>query len=92
MLKQVSAVRGMTVQLFYPYEQGEESLALDPSERRAALGKVIQLKRRGYPIFNSYSRLKAMTDNKWKCHDDVLINVDPDGEITTGCYAKSRLD
>jgi MoaA/NifB/PqqE/SkfB family radical SAM enzyme len=90
MLKQVPAVRGMTVQLFYPYGQGEDPMALSSSERRAALEKVIELKRRGYPIFNSQSRLRAMIDNKWVCHDDVLINVDPNGEITTGCYAKGR--
>jgi len=31
-----------------------------------------------------------MADNRWRCHDDILINVDPDGAITTGCYVKSR--
>ena len=89
-LKEVPAVRGITVQLFYPYGQGEEPLALSSSERRAALEKAVQLKRLGYPVLNSESRLKAMIDNKWRCRDYILINVDPSGEITTGCYAKSR--
>ena len=31
-----------------------------------------------------------MIDNRWFCHDDILINVDPDGTITKGCYVKSR--
>jgi hypothetical protein len=31
-----------------------------------------------------------MVDNSWRCHDDILINVDPDGTITKGCYVKSR--
>ncbi len=89
-LREVPAVRGMTVQLFYPYGQGEEPLALSKPERRAALEKVIELKKQGYPVFNSTNRLRAMIENRWKCRDDILINVDPDGIITTGCYVKNR--
>lgn len=83
-------IRGMTVQLFYPYGQGEAPLALAPRERRLALESVIELKRKGYPILNSAGRLRAMIDNAWTCHDDLLVNVDPDGTITRGCYVKGR--
>lgn len=31
-----------------------------------------------------------MVERRWICRDDVLINVDPDGTITRGCYVKSR--
>ena len=83
-------LRGMTVQFFYPYHQGEDDLSLSPDERRAAVEKLLQLKKSGLPILNSVGRLKAMIDNQWSCHDDILINVDPDGTITKGCYVKSR--
>jgi len=83
-------VQGMTVQFFYPYHQGEDDLALSPEERRAAVNKLLELKKRGFPVLNSSSRLRAMIHNKWRCHDDILINVDPDGTITKGCYVKSR--
>lgn len=83
-------VRGMTVQFFYPYQQGEDDLTLSPDERCAAIEKIIELKKRGLPILNSSGRLRAMIDNRWRCHDDILINVDPDGVITKGCYVKSR--
>jgi len=89
-LRELPAVKGVTVQIFYPYAQGEEPLGLSPQERRAALESAMELKRRGYPILNSRSRLKAMIENRWTCHDDVLVNVDPDGTITSGCYVKSR--
>ena len=85
-----SRLQGMTVQFFYPYNQGEDDLALSPEERRAAVEKLLQLKKSGLPILNSADRLKAMLDNQWSCHDDILINVDPDGTITKGCYVKSR--
>lgn len=90
MIVSLSTVRGITLQLFYPYGQGEEPLLLSLAERTAALEKAIELKKAGYPIFNSQRQLHAMIENKWKCHDDILINVDPNGQITQGCYAKSR--
>lgn len=88
-LKDVPSVKGLTVQLFYPYGQGEFSLALSPVERKMALENVIRLKK-SYPIVNSTRGLKAMIRNNWNCHDDVLINVDPDGKLTQGCYVKNR--
>lgn len=88
-LKDVPAVRGLTVQLFYPYDQGESPLALSPNERRMAIENVIRLKK-SYPIINSRGCLEAMIMNDWRCHDDVLINVDPDRTLTQGCYVKSR--
>jgi len=88
-LKHIPAVKGFSVQLFYPYDQGESSLALSPYERKSALESVIRLKK-SYPIINSERCLKNMIGNNWHCHDDVLINVDPDGKLTQGCYVKSR--
>ncbi len=89
-LQPVQAVKGVTVQLFYPYGQGEEPLALIGNERREAIENVLRLKGRGYPIINSRAILKSMIENTWHCRDDILVNVDPDGTITTGCYVKSR--
>jgi MoaA/NifB/PqqE/SkfB family radical SAM enzyme len=89
LLAEVPAVRGVTVQLFYPYGQGEAPLALLPEERRAALENAIRLKDK-YPILNSTSSLRKMIDNNWSCHDEILINVDPDGRVVRGCYVKSR--
>jgi hypothetical protein len=89
-VKALPAVKGMTFQFFYPYHQGEDDLALSPDERRKAIGTLLRLKSQGFPIMNSAGRLRAMVDNRWRCHDDILINVDPDGSITKGCYVKSR--
>ena len=83
------AVKGMSVQLFYPYGQGETPLGLSAEERRMALEQVIRIKH-SYPIINSERCLRAMVRNDWRCHDDLLINVDPDGTVTQGCYVKGR--
>jgi len=55
-----------------------------------AIQNVIKLKKRGYPIVNSKQSLEKMISNGWKCHDGLLVNVDPDGSITRGCYVRSR--
>jgi Fe-coproporphyrin III synthase len=89
-LKEIPAVGGMTVSLFYPYGQGEAPLALSAGERRTVLEEVIEMKKQGFPILNSAGCLRAMIGNDWRCHDDILINVDPDGTITQGCYVRSR--
>ncbi|GEM_PF-56745 len=89
-VREMPTIKGMTVQFFYPYRQGEEDLSLSREERRAAVKKLLELKKAGYPVLNSSRRLKAMIQNDWRCHDDILINVDPDGTITQGCYVKSR--
>jgi MoaA/NifB/PqqE/SkfB family radical SAM enzyme len=89
-IREVPTVKGVTIQLFYPYDQGEDRLGLAPSARSRVLQEALQLKKKGYPIMNSAGTLKAMAGNRWVCREDVLINVDPDGTITEGCYAKSR--
>jgi MoaA/NifB/PqqE/SkfB family radical SAM enzyme len=91
-VRDTPTIRGMTVQFFYPYNRGEEDLALSPEERRAAIEQLLELKKRGFPVLNSAGRLRAMMDNRWRCHDDILINVDPDGTITRGCYVKNRAE
>jgi MoaA/NifB/PqqE/SkfB family radical SAM enzyme len=89
-VQEMPTLKGMTFQFFYPYHQGEDDLSLSLEERRAAINKLLELKKSGLPILNSAGKLRAMVDNRWTCHDDILINVDPDGTITKGCYVKNR--
>lgn len=84
------AVRGMTFQFFYPYNRGEDDLSLSLRQRREAVDKLLELKKKGFPVMNSPGRLRAMVLNDWRCHDDLLINIDPDGTVTRGCYVKNR--
>lgn len=89
-LAEIPAFRGLTVQLFYPYQDGETDLALRGDRRREAIESVLSLKRAGRPILNSESRLRSMIHNDWTCREWLLMNVDPNGAITQGCYVKSR--
>ncbi len=91
-LNEIKSIKGITLQLVYPYNQGEKDLSLSREERRAVIEKAIRLKKEGIPVLNSTSRLKAMIDNTWTCHDGILTNIDPDASITSGCYVKNRGD
>lgn len=86
----IPTVKGITLQLFYPYGQGEESLALTGEERKLVLDNVLALKKKGYPILNSAWALNAMIDNSWPCREKLLANVSPDGRVVLGCYVKDR--
>ncbi|MCX7769994.1 MAG: DUF3463 domain-containing protein [Proteobacteria bacterium] len=84
-------VKGITIQFHYPYGiKEDDELFIPLHERPAIIDKLINLKKQGYPISDSYSTLNAMKDNSWICHDWMLINANPDGTITQGCYLKSR--
>jgi MoaA/NifB/PqqE/SkfB family radical SAM enzyme len=89
-LSAIPAIKGITVQLFYPYHQGEQPLSLTKEERCDALRQILSLKSSGYPVMNSSWSLKAMMGNTWPCRADLLANVNPDGAVSTGCYVKSR--
>lgn len=83
-------VKGITVQFHYPYEEGEKDLSLTPEQRTGVLETLIQLKKRGLPVSNSYACLNALKNNTWKCHPWMIASVEPDGTITHGCYVQNR--
>lgn len=82
-------VKGITIQFHYPYER-EDGLCLSFPERQEVLNQLIQLKKEGLPISDSFECLNALKDNRWKCEDWMLANVEPDGRINLGCYVKNR--
>ena len=82
-------VYGITVQFSYPYGDAED-LTVTPEARWQVLDELIALKRQGYPLLDSYSVLRRLRDNSWRCHDWLLVNIEPDGQIHQGCYLKQR--
>ncbi|MGQ9585479.1 MAG: radical SAM protein [Anaerolineae bacterium] len=82
-------VGGITFQFHYPYPESED-LYLPLEERGPVLEALIRLKRDGYPILDSYATLEALKDNSWRCHDWLIANAEPGGEVHLGCYLKGR--
>ncbi len=84
-------VYGITVQFFYPYPE-VENLSLNPFQRKQVLDELIELKKEGYRLLDSYACLKRMSGNSWKCRDFLVASVEPDGQVNYGCYLKNRVD
>jgi MoaA/NifB/PqqE/SkfB family radical SAM enzyme len=85
-------VKGITVQFHYPYQEIDQKLTLGFDERRQVLDSLIDLKRQGLPLANSYACLRALKDNRWTCRPWMIASVDPNGRLTHGCYVKNRGD
>lgn len=85
-----SFFKGITIQFFFPYDESDKSLMLSWEERKKVLLELIELKKAGFPIADSYTALDALIDNKWSCKPWMLANADPDGQINHGCYLLNR--
>ena len=83
-------VKGITIQFHYPYKDGEKDFSLAPENRLTVLDNLIRLKKDGLPVANSYTCLRALKNNMWKCHPWMIASVEPDGTFTQGCYVKNR--
>lgn len=68
-------LRGMLVNFHIPYP-GVEDLALTMPQRAALAQEAIELKRRGYPILNTYSGLRALERNNWRRPLDLSVVTD----------------
>ncbi len=52
--------------------------------------KLVEMKKKGYPIVNSISYFKVITKEKnWKCKPWAMINVGPDGKLVLPCYVRN---
>jgi MoaA/NifB/PqqE/SkfB family radical SAM enzyme len=84
-------VKGITIQFYYPYEK-TDSLMLTNEQRIHVLDELIQLKKGGWPVVNSFKALNALKKNDWtpRCKEWMIVTIEPDGTITHGCYVKNR--
>jgi MoaA/NifB/PqqE/SkfB family radical SAM enzyme len=90
-------VRGVTIQFFYPYAESDD-LWLPWPERRQVLQQLAALKRAGYPVTDSHRVLGALQDNRWRCHDWLIADAEPDPDdpakavVRYGCYLSGRAE
>ncbi len=54
-------------------------------------GKLIELKKKGYPLINSISYFKVIAkEKKWICKPWSTINVSPEGYLVLPCYVRNK--
>jgi MoaA/NifB/PqqE/SkfB family radical SAM enzyme len=64
-----------------------------PKEKEIAdiAGKLITMKKKGYPLVNSISYFRVIAKEKnWKCKPWSMINVGPDGKLVLPCYVRNE--
>jgi Fe-coproporphyrin III synthase len=83
-------VAGVTIQFHYPYQGLPDPLFIPHAERAPILDELMRLKRKGFPVANSFRSLEELKQERWSCEDKLLANAEPDGTILHGCYLKNR--
>ena len=90
-------IHGVTFQFFYPYTESDD-LWLPWPQRAQVLHELAALKRQGYPVLDSYRVLRYLADNRWRCHDWLIADAEPDptapgrAALHYGCYLKGRAE
>jgi radical SAM family uncharacterized protein len=60
-------------------------------EVREIAGKLIEMKKKGYPLVNSPSYFKVIAKEKnWACKPWASINVSPEGHLVLPCYVRNE--
>jgi MoaA/NifB/PqqE/SkfB family radical SAM enzyme len=64
-----------------------EEISLSKEEKIAAVDKIRELKKKGYPILNSKRGLELLKNEDWseKCPYHVTVFITPDGSHFNGC-------
>lgn len=76
----------ISVSLSYDYYNATTS-APSIKEIVDLTGKLVVMKKKGYPLVNSTSYFKVMAKKKnWKCKPWSIINIDPNGQLVLPCY------
>jgi radical SAM family uncharacterized protein len=53
--------------------------------------KLIEMKKKGYPLVNSINYFKVIAEEKsWKCRPWAAVNVDPRGNLVLPCYVRNE--
>ena len=62
-------------------------LMITAEEKKAAVDKIRELKKNGYPVLNSKRGLELLTEEDWskKCPYHVTVFITPDGSHHNGC-------
>jgi radical SAM family uncharacterized protein len=60
-------------------------------EKMEIAGKLIAMKKKGYPLVNSIGYFEVIAKEKnWKCKPWSMINVGPDGRLVLPCYVRNE--
>ena len=68
-----------------------ETSTLTADETAEIAKKLMEMKKKGYPLVNSINYFKVLAKEKnWKCKPWALINVGPEGNLILPCYVRNE--
>jgi radical SAM family uncharacterized protein len=60
-------------------------------EIREVAGKLVAMKKKGYPLVNSIGYFKVIAKEKtWTCKPWSMVNVGPEGNLVLPCYVRNE--
>ena len=60
-------------------------------EIKEIAGKLVEMKKNGYPLVNSISYFKVIAkEKKWNCKPWLTVNVGPEGTVILPCYVRNE--
>jgi MoaA/NifB/PqqE/SkfB family radical SAM enzyme len=81
---------GISVSVAHEYCNANAS-APTAEETTEIAKKLVEMKKKGYPIVNSINYLKVMAkERKWTCRPWAVVNVDPEGDLVLPCYVRNE--
>ena len=79
----------ISVAVAHEYFEAEASSSLSCEVTELA-NRLVELKKRGYPLMNSISYFKVIAkEKKWVCKPWLTINVSPEGSLVLPCYVRN---
>ncbi len=85
--KRMPRIKAISFNFQIPYP-GVEEHALSFEERAEAVGRILALKRRGYPILNTSAALRLMLRPGWNKTHWLIHLGHPSGQVVEGCGAR----
>jgi MoaA/NifB/PqqE/SkfB family radical SAM enzyme len=80
----------ISVSVAHEYSDAEAS-AIKAHEVAEIARKLVDMKKKGYPLVNSISYFKVIANEKrWRCKPWAVINVDPYGKLVLPCYVRNE--
>ena len=80
----------ISVALAHDYYKAEASTA-SGYEIREVTRKLVEMKKKGYPLVNSTSYLKVIgKEKKWTCKPWASVNIGPEGHLVLPCYVRNE--
>jgi MoaA/NifB/PqqE/SkfB family radical SAM enzyme len=68
-----------------------KALAPNSQEVSDVAGKLVEMKKKGYPLVNSIGYFQVMAKTKkWICKPWSTINVSPEGYLVLPCYVRNK--